>query len=106
MACSVDPGMSVLVGSNNLANWATDFVSVVGRGGSNKAGEGEDILGTIAGSGGGGCTVASTQGGRQQQLTKPPPPPLLALRRSLVWDVMARLSLSLFLSLSLLSSLE
>ncbi len=42
-----------------------DFSSVVDRGGGNEAGEAEDILGTIAGSGGGRGSIASAQD-RQQ----------------------------------------
>ncbi len=41
MAWGVDLGTSVLEGSDNLANWATDISGTVGRGGggSNKVGE-------------------------------------------------------------------
>ncbi len=65
MACGVDPGTSVLEGSNIQENWATDFGSVVGRGGGDKAGELEDVLGTIAGGRGSSCSIASTRGGQQ-----------------------------------------
>ncbi len=41
MACRVDPGTSVLEGSNILANWAMDISGAVDRGSSNKAGEAE-----------------------------------------------------------------
>jgi hypothetical protein len=68
MACGVDPGTSVLEESNILANWTMDIGGAVGKGGGNKVGEVEDILGTIAGGGSGG-TVASTQGRRQWQLS-------------------------------------
>jgi hypothetical protein len=38
MACGVDPGTSVLEGSNIQENWATDFGGLVGGGGGDKAG--------------------------------------------------------------------
>jgi hypothetical protein len=62
ITCRVDPGTSVLEGSNVLANWAADIGSAVGGGGINKAGEAEDILCAIAGSAGSSCTIASTWG--------------------------------------------
>ena len=40
----VDPGTSILEGSNVQENWAMDFGGVVGRGGSNKAEEAEEKL--------------------------------------------------------------
>jgi hypothetical protein len=61
--CVVDPGTSVLEGSDILANWVTDIGSTVGGGGSNKAKEAEDVLGTITSSGGSSGTVVSMQGG-------------------------------------------
>ncbi len=67
MACGMDPGMSVLEGSSVLTNWATDISGMVGLGSGDKAGEAEEVLGTIAGSGGGGGAVASAWGGRQRQ---------------------------------------
>jgi hypothetical protein len=59
MACGVDPGMSILEGSNILANWAMDISGALGGGGGNNAVEADDILGTIAGSWDGGDTVVS-----------------------------------------------
>jgi hypothetical protein len=44
--------MSVLEGSDAQENWAMDFGGVVAGGSGDKAGEAEDILGTIAGDGG------------------------------------------------------
>jgi hypothetical protein len=70
--------MSVLGGSNVLASWARYIGGAVGRGGSNKLGQAEDILSAIAGGGGGSGAVASAQGGQQWQASKPLPPPLLA----------------------------
>jgi hypothetical protein len=67
MACGVDPGMSVLEGSNVQKNWATDFGGVVGGGGGDKAGEAEDVLSTIASGGGSSSSIATAQGGRQWQ---------------------------------------
>ncbi len=52
MACGVDPGTSVLKGSNVLANWAMDIGGAVSGGTGDKAGEVEDVLGAIAGRGG------------------------------------------------------
>ncbi len=72
-----------------------DFSSVVDRGGGNKAGEAEDILGTIAGSGGGRGSIASAQDRQQWRLPEPPPLPLPARRASLAREVMARMQLSL-----------
>jgi hypothetical protein len=95
MACGVDPGTSVLEGSNIQKNWAMDFSSVVGRGSGDKAGEAEDILGAIASSGGGSGLIVTAQGRRQWQLPKPEPPPLPALRASLAREAMVRMSLSL-----------
>jgi hypothetical protein len=63
MACGVNSGTSVLEGSSILENWATDISSRVGRGSGDKAGEAEDVLGAIAGSGGGSSAILSTQGG-------------------------------------------
>jgi hypothetical protein len=68
MACGVDPGASVLEGregSNILANWTTDIGVAVDGGGGNKAGEVEDVLGTIAGDGGSSGAITSARGGRQ-----------------------------------------
>ncbi len=62
MACGVDPGMSVLEGSDVLANWATDIGGAVGAGSGYEAGEVEDILGAITGGG----AVVSAQGRRQR----------------------------------------
>jgi hypothetical protein len=59
MACGVDPGTSVLEGSNVQKNWATDFVGMVGGGGSNKAGEAEDILDAITSGGGSSRSIAT-----------------------------------------------
>jgi hypothetical protein len=61
MACGVDPGTSILEGSNIQENWATDFGGAVGRGRGNKAGEAEDVLGTIAGGRGSSGFVASAR---------------------------------------------
>ncbi len=38
MACGVDPGASILEGSNVKKNWAMDFGGKVGGDGSNEAG--------------------------------------------------------------------
>jgi hypothetical protein len=62
-----------------------------GRGGSNKAGEAKDILGTISGGRGGDSAVANAWGRRQRQLLKLPLPPSLVSQTSLARDVMARL---------------
>jgi hypothetical protein len=99
MTYGVYPGTSVLEGSNDLANWATDNGRAVGRGGGNKAGEAKDILGAIAGVGDSSGTIRSTRGGLQLQSPKPPPQPLLASWASLARDVMARLLLSMSPSL-------
>jgi hypothetical protein len=48
MACGVDPGRSVLEGSNILSNWAMDIGSALGGGSGNTAWKVEDILGAIA----------------------------------------------------------
>jgi hypothetical protein len=66
MAYGMDPGISILEGSNVLANWAMDIGSVVGGGSGDKVGEAKDILGAIAGSRGGGSAITSTQGGWQR----------------------------------------
>jgi hypothetical protein len=63
MVCRVDPGTSVLVGSDIQENWAMNFGGMVGGGSGNKAREAEDVLGTIAGGGGGSGSIASTRGG-------------------------------------------
>jgi hypothetical protein len=65
MACGVDPGTSVLEGSNIQKNWATDFGGVVGGGGSNKAREVEDVLGAIVSREGGSGSIVTAQGGRR-----------------------------------------
>ncbi len=100
MACGVDPGSSVLEGSNIQKNWAMDFSGVVGGGSGYKAGEAEDVLGAITGGGGGSGSTASTWGGRQWQSHEPPSPPLPASRASLAREAMARMLLSLLPSLS------
>jgi hypothetical protein len=92
IACGVDPGTSVLEGSNVLANCAIDIGGEVGGGSGDKAGEVEDIIGAIAKGEGSSCIVVSAQGGQQLQLPEPCPPPSLALQTSLSRDVMARLS--------------
>jgi hypothetical protein len=107
-ACSgddsgVDPGESVLEGSNVLAYWSTDIGGKVGGCSGNVAGGAEDVLGTIAGGGCGSTAVPSAQGRWQQQLPKPLSLPLPALQASLARDETARLLSSLlpFLLLSL-----
>ncbi len=95
----MDPGTSVSEGSNVQENWATDFGGVVGRGGGNKAGEAEDVLDAIAGSRGGSGAILSTWSGRGWQSPEPQPPPLPAWQASLAREVMARMLLSLPLSL-------
>jgi hypothetical protein len=100
MACWVNPGMSVLEGSNVLANRATDISGVVGGGVGNKAGVAEDDLGAITNGVGSGGAVASARGGQQRGLPKPPRPPLPASCASLARDTMARLLLSLLPLLS------
>jgi hypothetical protein len=96
MSCGVNPGTSVLEGSNVLANWAMDIGGTVREGSGDKAGEVEDILGTITigGGGGGGGAIKSARGGQQRRSPKPPPPPLLDLQTSLATNVMAWLWLS------------
>jgi hypothetical protein len=94
MACWVDLGTFVLVGSNIQKNWATDFGGMVGRGRGNEAGEEEDVLGTIAGGRGGSGSIASARGGGQWQSPEPPPPPSPASRASLARMVRMSLSLS------------
>jgi hypothetical protein len=89
MACGVDPGTSILEGSNVLANWATDIGNAVGGGSGGTAGEAKDILGTITGGRDSGGGVASARGGRQWQL------PLPSLQASLARNAMTRLLLSL-----------
>ncbi len=64
MAYGVDLGTFVLEGSDVLENRATDIGGAVGEGGGKEAGEGEDVFGTIAGSGGSGGAFASTRGRR------------------------------------------
>ncbi len=88
MACGVDPGTSVLEGSNVQENWATDFSCMVGGGSGGKAKEAEDILGAIASGMGGSSSIASTRGGRQWRSPKPPPLPLPALWASLARETM------------------
>jgi hypothetical protein len=66
MACGLDPGTSVLEGSNILANWATDIGNAGGRGGGNKAREAEEVPGAITSGEGGGSAVASARGRRQR----------------------------------------
>ncbi len=81
MVCRVDPGMSVLEGSNVLANWATNIGSMVGGGGDDKAGEAEDIFSAIdGGSGGASGAIVSTRCRQQWQSPKPPPCPCLCCR--------------------------
>ncbi len=63
MACGLDPGTSVLEGSNIKVNRAMAFGRVVGGGGGDKVGEVEDILGAIASGRGGSGSIASTRGG-------------------------------------------
>ncbi len=65
MACRMDPGMSVLEGSNVQDNLATYFGGAVVRGGGNEAGEAEDVFGAITGSGDGSGSIGSTQGRRR-----------------------------------------
>ncbi len=107
MACGVDLGMSILEGSGILAKWKMDIGGTVGKGSSNKGGEAEDILGTIAGGGGGGGggAVMSTRGRWQRGLPEPPPMPLPVLQALLVRDTMVRLLSSLLPLLSPLLSL-
>ncbi len=95
MACGVDPGTYVLEWSDAQENWAMDFGGMVGKGGDNKAGEAEDILGAVSCSRGSRGSIVSAQSGRQWQSPKPPPPPLPALQASLAREGMARMSLSL-----------
>ncbi len=64
MACGVDPGTSILEGSDVQKNWATDFGDMVGGGGSNKTGEPEDILGAIVGGRGISGSITATRGRR------------------------------------------
>ncbi len=59
LACGVDPGTSILEGSDVQKNWAMDLGGVVGRDGGNKAGETEDVLGAITSSGGGSGSIAT-----------------------------------------------
>jgi hypothetical protein len=80
--------------SNVLANWATGIGGAVGGGGSNKAGEAEDVLGAITSGRGGGSAVAGAWGKQQQQLPESLHPPSPESRASLARDAMARLSLS------------
>jgi hypothetical protein len=100
MVCGVDPGTSVLEGSNVQENWAMDFGGMVGWGSGNEAGEAEDVLGAITGSGGSSGFIASARGGWQWQLPKPLPPPLPASQASLAREAMARMLLSSLSSLS------
>jgi hypothetical protein len=93
MACGMDPGTSVLEGSNVMANRA-NIGGTVGGGGGNKAGEAEDVLGAVAGGGDGRGSVACPLGGQQLRSPKPLPPPLPVPRASLPRDAMVRLLLS------------
>ncbi len=61
MACGVDPGTYVLERSDAQENWAMYFGGMVGKGGGNKAGEAEDILGAIACGGGSSGSIVSAQ---------------------------------------------
>jgi hypothetical protein len=100
MACGVDPGTSVLEGSNIQENWATDFGGAVGGGGGNKAGEAEDVLDAISSGGGSSRSNASARGGQQWQLPKPLPPPLVRMSLSSLLSSSVGVSKPIIISLN------
>jgi hypothetical protein len=100
MACRVDQGTSVLEGSNVEKHWAMDFGNVVGGGGSNKAQEAEEVLGSIAGDGGGRGSISRARSGWQWQSHEPLPPPSPALWASPARGAMVGMLLSSLPSLS------
>jgi hypothetical protein len=63
MACGVDPGTSILEGSDVQEIRATDIGGAVGGGGGKKAREGEDVFGDIAGCGGSSGAIAADGNG-------------------------------------------
>ncbi len=84
MACGVDPGTSVLEGSNFQKNWVMDFDRVVGGGGSNKAWEPIDLLGAIT-SGWGGSGSITTAPGAGSDGNHPSPHPCPSLHHGHHW---------------------